>query len=200
MTERSRAEEAKVAIDHDVEFMAGSRPKYERRTNGVTLERKVGIVDVRTVIGIRWPGMRYAGERVRSVPNSVRGSSVDGVRISLVFAASTGARTSADRDAAAVAMSTVAAGEIDDRTEESGIVEDDVKSTSCSAMPKSAAKKLRKKVSRVLERMLWMNAVLVPFHMDRAPLLLEREDRASIRECEFLSSNLPGSVGGPVDL
>ena len=98
--------------------------------------------------------MRYAGVSVRKVPSSVRGSSVDGVRISLVFAASTGASTSAVREAAAVAIRTVAAGDIDDSTEESGIEDDDANSTSCSAIPKSAARKLRKKVSSVFESML----------------------------------------------
>lgn len=198
--DKSRADDVNVATDHDVGLTLGSSPRYERRKNGVILDRKVGMVEVKTVIGIRWPGIRYAGLKVRNVPSSVRGSSVEGVRMSLVFAASTGARTSAVRDAAAVAMSTVAAGDMDDSTEESGIEDDDAKRTSCSATPNSAARKLRKKVSRVFARMLWMKAVLVPLHMDRAPLFEDSEDSASISECEFLSSILPGCVDGAADL
>lgn len=200
LTERSSAEEVKVAIDQDVGFTAGSRPRFERRKKGVMFEINVGIVDVRTVIGMRCPGMRYAGDSVRRVPSSVRGSSVDGVRTSRVLAASTGASTKADKAAASVAMRTVAVGEIDDRTEESGIDDDDAKRTSCSATPNSAARKLRKKVSSVFESMLWMKAVFVPLHIDRAPLLDDNEDRASSNECEFLSSNRPGGVCGAADL
>jgi hypothetical protein len=151
---RSIAEEAKVATDQLVEFIAGSSPRYERRKKGVAFDKSVGILELRTVMGTRCAGMRYAGESVRKVPSRVRGSSVEGVRINLVFAASTGASTRADSDAAAVAIRTVAVGDIEDSTEASGIEDDEANRTSCSATPNRAARKLRKKVSRVFERML----------------------------------------------
>lgn len=122
---------------------------------GVAVDSSVGRVDVRNVIGRRWRGMRYDGDSVRSVPSRVRGSSFEGVRISLVLAASTGARTSADKEEAAVAMRTVAMGEIEDSMDASGMVDDDdANSTSCSAIPNIAAKKLLRNVSRVCDRML----------------------------------------------
>lgn len=99
-------------------------------------------------------GIRYAGESVRSVPRSVLGSSLDDVTISRVRAASTGASTIADREAAAVAMQMVAKGDTEDSIEESGMVDEEVKSTSCSATPNIAARKLLKNVSSVCERML----------------------------------------------
>jgi len=58
LIERSNAEEAKVATDHDAEFIAGSKPRYERRKKGVTFERNVGMLEVRTVMGIRWAGIK----------------------------------------------------------------------------------------------------------------------------------------------
>jgi hypothetical protein len=121
----------------------------------VEVEMKVGIVDVRNVIGIKCAGMRYGVDRVRTVPRRVRGSSDDGVRISRVRAASTGERTRAAIAVAAVEMRTVVVGEAEARMEESGMV--DVLSgmrTSGSAIPKRAARKLRKKVSSVRERTL----------------------------------------------
>jgi len=120
--------------------------------------------------------------------------------MSRVLAASTGARTRAEREAAAVAMRTVAVGAIDESTEESGIDEDEAIRTSCSATPNKAARKLRKKVSSVLERMVCMKVVLVALHIERAPLFDDRDDNASRRECEFLSSKLPDVFDGPVDL
>lgn len=53
MIERSNAEDVKVAMDQDVGFMAGSKPRYDLRKNGVMLESKVGIVEVSTVMGMR---------------------------------------------------------------------------------------------------------------------------------------------------
>jgi hypothetical protein len=72
-----------------------------------------------------------------------------------VRAASTGERTSAARVAAAVEMRTVAVGDVELRMEVSGIADvvKDIK-PSGSTIPKSAARKLRKKVSRVRARML----------------------------------------------
>jgi hypothetical protein len=151
---RSRAEDKNVPTDHDVGFMAGSRPRYDRRKKGVAFETNVGIVDDRSVIGRRCAGIRYAGDRVCRVPIKVLGPSLAGVRMSRVRAASTGARTRAESDEAAVAMSTVAAGESDDKTAESGTVDEEEYKTSCSATPNSAARKLRKNVSSVLDRML----------------------------------------------
>lgn len=113
---------------------------------------RVGSVDVRKVIGSRCAGMRYGGDSVRIVPRRVRGSSEEGVRISLVLAASTGESISAANAAAVVEMRTVAMGAVEASMEASGSV-DVVGGTSMSGSerPKSAARKLRKKVSRVLD-------------------------------------------------
>lgn len=71
-----------------------------------------------------------------------------------VLAASIGASSSADIPVAAVAIRTVAAGEVDANVvlSENEAVAD--RAISDSAMPKTAARKLRKNVSNVLSRML----------------------------------------------
>jgi len=112
----------------------------------------VGRVEVRKVIGIRCAGMRYEGDSDRSVPSKVRGSSDDGVRMSRILAASIGASRSADRAAAAVATSTVVPGEADDRIEFGIAPVATGMSTSVSASPMTAAKKLWKNASNVFER------------------------------------------------
>lgn len=74
--------------------------------------------------------------------------------MSRVLAASIGARRSAEMPVAAVAISTVAVGEIDANivlSEKDGVAE---RAISDSAMPNTAARKLRKKVSNVRIRML----------------------------------------------
>jgi len=72
-----------------------------------------------------------------------------------VRAASMGARRRAERVVAAVAIRTVAKGKTEDMTVESDrLVEVAVRAMSFSAMPKTAARKLRKKVSEVRRRTL----------------------------------------------
>ena len=105
------------------------------------------------------------------------------MRTNRVLAASIGASTSADKAAAAVAMRTVEAGEGDESIEESGIEpEDNGSNTSLSAIPKTAARKLRKNVSRVRTKMLYTNVEFVARHMANTPLFEDRDDSASIRE------------------
>lgn len=58
LTLRSNADARNVSIDQDVGFMAGSRFKFDLRNRGVEVAMKVGIVDVRNAIGIRWTGVR----------------------------------------------------------------------------------------------------------------------------------------------
>jgi hypothetical protein len=58
LIERSRAEDKKLARDHDVGFMFGSSRRYERRKRGVEVEMNVGMVEVRNVMGSRCAGMR----------------------------------------------------------------------------------------------------------------------------------------------
>ena len=153
--DRSIAEERKLAIDHVVGFMLGSSRRYERRSTGVEVEMRVGSVEVKKVIGSKWNGGRYGVDRVRIDPRRLLGSSEEGVRIRRVRAASTGESSRAAMDAAAVEMSTVATGEVDAKIEVSGMA--DVLngiSTSGSAIPKSAARKPRTKVSMVRARTL----------------------------------------------
>jgi hypothetical protein len=105
-----------------------------------------------------------------------------------VLAASIGESIRAASAAAAVDIRTVAMGAVEASIEASGRVEV-VGGTrmSGSETANSAARKLRKKVSRVLDMMLWMKVELVPRHTEATPLLEETADRASSRECEFLS-------------
>lgn len=94
-------------------------------------------------------------ERVRSVPSSVRGSCVDGVRMRRVLAASIGARTNAARVVATVDRRTVVMGELEDSIDGSGIAEEvSWSKTSGSATPNTAPKNDRKKVSSVPWSML----------------------------------------------
>lgn len=77
--------------------------------------------------------------------------------MSLVLAASIGARTRAEMVVAAVLIRTVAIGDADARIETSGITPAPVNSgtrTSFSAIPNMAAKKLLKNVSNVRVRIL----------------------------------------------
>lgn len=76
------------------------------------------------------------------------------MRISRVRAASTGARIRAERAVAAVAIRTVAVGETEARTVESEMFDAEERAMSFSAMPKTAARKLRKNVSKVRRRTL----------------------------------------------
>ena len=105
------------------------------------------------------------------------------MRINRVRAASIGARTNADKAAAAVAMRTVEVGEGEESIEESGIdPEDNGSSTSLSAIPNTAAIKLLKNVSRVRTKMLYTKVEFVARHMPNAPLFEERDDNASMME------------------
>lgn len=90
--------------------------------------------------------------------------------MSLVLAASMGAKSKAEIPVAAVAIRTVAVGDIDANivlSEKDGVAE---RAISDSAMPKTAARKLRKNVSNVRIRMLYMNVEFVPRQIARAPL------------------------------
>lgn len=136
-------------------FIAGSSLKYDFRSIGVEEDINVGILDVRNVMGIRWAGTRYAGERVRNVPSKVRGSNVEGVRMIRVRAASIGARTRPEIAAAAVEIKILASGEVEASIEASGMTPD-VRGTNASpsATPNSAARKLRKNPSSALVKTL----------------------------------------------
>lgn len=118
------------------------------------LEIRAGIEEARKVMGMRCVGTKYECGRVLIVLRSDRGSWSAGVRIRRVRAASIGARTSADRAVAAVAIMTVAAGNVDPNIVESDILVEAVRVMSFSAMPRRAAKKLRKNVSKVRRRTL----------------------------------------------
>ena len=74
MIDRSNAEPAKVARLQLAGFIAGSRPRYDFRKTGVLVEIRVGSVEVKKVMGMRCPGIRYAVGNVRNVPSRVRGS------------------------------------------------------------------------------------------------------------------------------
>ena len=54
---RSKADARNVKIDQEVGLMAGSRLRFDFRKRGVDVAMKVGIVDVRNVIGMRWVGV-----------------------------------------------------------------------------------------------------------------------------------------------
>jgi hypothetical protein len=151
---RSRADETKVAIDHDVGVTTGSRLRYERRKMGEEWDTREGRVEERNVMGISWNGMRYGVESVRRVPSNVLGSSDEGVRIRRVRAASKGEQTRPATAQAAVEMKTVTVGEVEERIEASGMAEG-VSGTrmSGSDTPSRAARKERMKVSRVRVRM-----------------------------------------------
>lgn len=72
--DRSKAEPANVARLQVAGFMAGSSLRYDFKNTGVLVEIKAGIVDVKNVIGMRCPGIKYAVGSVLSVPNNVLGS------------------------------------------------------------------------------------------------------------------------------
>lgn len=164
------------------------------------VEINAGSVELRKVIGMRCTGMKKGVDKVLMLPRSVRGSSVDGVSINRVLAASTGESIRAASAVAAVEMRTVAAGALEARIDVSGSAEEvNGSRTSGSAIPNSAARKLRKNVSSVRERTLWMKVVLVPRHMEKAPLLDESAERASTREYEFFRCSLSGDEGGAAD-
>jgi len=55
---RSMAEVRKVRRDQLVGFVAGSMERYCFRRSGVDVAMKVGIEEVRKVIGMRWVGVR----------------------------------------------------------------------------------------------------------------------------------------------
>ncbi len=152
--DRSSAEPRNVKIDQLVGFMAGSMARYCFRTSGVDVAMKAGIEEVRKVIGIKCVGVRYAGDSVLTVASNDLGSCDDGVRMSRVLAASIGARIRAESAVAAVVMRTVAVGDTDARTAESDMPVAPDRAMSFSAMPKTAARKLRKNVSKVRRRTL----------------------------------------------
>lgn len=113
-----------------------------------------GIVEVRSVIGAKWDGTMYDGLSVRSVASSDRGSFEDGVRIRRVLAASIGARNRDVIAEDAVATRTATIGEAAASIAESGMAPEALGiKMSGSATPKLAARKLRRKDSKVLERM-----------------------------------------------
>ena len=98
--------------------------------------------------------MIYDGLSVRRVASKDRGSFEDGVRINRVLAASIGARNRDVMAEDAVAIKTVTIGEAAARIEESGMAPEALGiSTSGSATPKLAARKLRINDSKVLDRM-----------------------------------------------
>ena len=150
--DRSSAEATNVSIDQVVGLMAGSMPIYCFRKRGVEVAINVGSEELRNVMGMRCSGVSHAGESVRTVACNDLGPWSVGVRISRVLAASIGASRRAERVVAAVAIRTVAAGEVETRTEESDMLAKLDQAISFSATPKTAAKKLRKNVSHVRSR------------------------------------------------
>lgn len=187
-TPRSSVDATKVATLQLLGFRTGSMLRYDFRKRGAEVEINAGSVDVRKVIGTRCVGIRYAGESVPNVASRVRGECDEGVRMSLVLEASTGERTSAAIAADAVAISTDATGEVDVKIDELGIAPVDAgTSMSASATPNVAASMPRKNVSNVRDKRLYMKVVFVARHSDRAPLLDDNDERASKRECVFLS-------------
>lgn len=91
---------------------------------------------------------------MRRVASSDRGSFEDGVRISRVLAASMGARNRDVTAEDAVAIRTATTGEAAARIDELGMAPEALGiTTSGSATPKLAAKKLRMNDSSVLDKM-----------------------------------------------
>lgn len=152
-------------------------------------------MEVRNVIGMRCVGISHDGDRVRTVESRERGSWEVGVRIRRVRAASIGARRRADRPVAAVAIRTVAIGDVEANMFESDILAAAASASSVSATPKTAAKKLRKKVSKVRSSTVYRKVEFVPRHIEIAPLFDESEDKASMIECGFFIDSLSGDVG-----
>lgn len=89
---------------------------------------------------------------MRTVASRDLGSCDAGVRISRVRAASTGARMRAESAVAVVAIKTVAAGDTEPRMVASDMPVANDGEMSLSATPKTAARKLRKNVSKVRSR------------------------------------------------
>jgi len=152
---RSSADATNVAILQVLGLETGSKLRYVFKKSGEDVEISAGSVEVRKVIGIRCVGIIKEGESVRNVASNVRGDCEEGVRISLVLAASIGERITAAMAADAVAIRIDAIGEVDVSTDELGIAPVDAgTSISASAIPKVAASMPRKKVSNVLDKRL----------------------------------------------
>ena len=97
----------------------------------------------------------YDGDNVRRVARRLRGDCEDGVKISVVLEASIGASSSDEIAEATVAIRTDAPGTLEASIAELGIAPGGAGiRMSVSAMPKTAAKKLRRKVSSVLDKRL----------------------------------------------
>jgi hypothetical protein len=112
--------------------------------------------------------------------------------MSLVLAASIGARTSPEIAAAAVVMRMVAAGDVEARMDVSEIAPGDVESrTSTSATPNTAARKLLKNVSNVRARMLYTKVEFVARHIANAPPVEDRPDSTSRSEWGFFRRSWP---------
>ena len=131
----------------------------------------------------------YDGESVCKVPHNVRGEREEGVRISLVLDASMGESNKADIAADAVAIKTEAIGALEVNIDVLGIAPVlGGTRMSASAIPNTAASTPRKNVSAVRDSRLYTNVVFVARQRERAPLLADKEDSASSKECVFLSS------------
>ena len=124
---------------------------------------------------------------VCNVPNSVRGPSLEDVRMSRVRAASMGASTTADKAAAAVLSKMVAIGVVDERIEVSGTAPPaEAERMSFSATANTAARKPLKNVSNVRVRMLYTKVEFVALHIAKPPSFDDRAERASSSEWGFL--------------
>jgi hypothetical protein len=183
-----------------VGFSEGSNLRYDLRKSGVEVEMAAGIVDVRNVMGARWDGIMYEGFNVRSVASRDRGSLDDGVKMSRVRAASIGARKRDVIAEDAVAIRTATIGEAAASIEAFGIAPEAVGiSTSGSATPNVAARKLRMNDSSVRESIEYMNVEFVARHNEKGPLFADKDESASSKECGFLMFSRYGDCSGRLD-
>ena len=122
------------------------------------------------------------------VAHNVRGGHEDGVRISRVLEASIGESSNDVIAADAVAIKTAANGAVEVNMDELGIAPVlGGTSTSTSAIPNIAASNPRRNASVARDSKLYTKVVFVARLNESAPLLADKADSASSRECAFLS-------------
>ena len=108
--------------------------------------------------------------------------------MSRVLEASIGESSNEVIAADAVAIKTEASGAVEVNMDEPGIVPVlGGTSTSTSAIPNIAASNPRRNASVARDSKLYTKVVFVARHNESAPLLADKADSASNRECAFLS-------------
>lgn len=191
----SQVEDRKVESEYAVGVTMGSIENVERRTSGVDVDIRVGIVEWRSVVGRRLGEMEKEG-RSESDGYIVRGGAEVGVTMRRVRIRSRGARTVAAIAVAAIATARDMNGDGLSIMSRPPIPLAVVLMRPGSGTLRSAESRPRVQLSVVLSRKLYMKVTFVPFQTPHADSFCHSCAITSSKASGLLSSSFRGASGG----